>query len=185
VTTFLLVRHGETDWNFERRVQGHADRPLNDTGRAQARQLADELAGEAIDAVYSSDLVRAHETARIVAERLGLEVIAMPDLREKHFGTWEGLTDREILARFPEAQRGHWGDGETTAEVSRRVLGALRRIAETHPDGRVLIVAHGGPLRVALIHCGADGTGPIRNCQVVRVTAERDSLELPDGGNPL
>jgi probable phosphoglycerate mutase len=180
VTTFLLVRHGETDWNFERRVQGHADRPLNETGRAQARALADELAGEPIDAVYSSDLVRAHETARIVAERLGLDVIALPDLREKHFGTWEGLTDREILARFPDARRGHWGDAETTEDVARRVLGALRRIAQTHPKGRVLVVAHGGPVRAALIHSGADGTGPIGNCHVVRIAAEDGILRPVD-----
>src|SRR4029079_3482461 len=101
MTTILLARHGETDWNVERRVQGHSDTPLNDTGRGQARALAEELAGEPIDAVYSSDLVRAHETARLVAEQRGLDVTAIRDLREKHFGTWEGLTDVEIHDRFP------------------------------------------------------------------------------------
>ena len=180
MTTFLLVRHGETDWNFERRVQGHADRPLNETGRAQARALAEELAGEPIDAVYSSDLVRAHETARVVAERRGLPVTAVRDLREKHFGSWEGLTDQEVLARFPEARRGHWGDGESTAEVNARVVGALRRIAESHPDGRVLVVTHGGPLRAVLHHCGADGTGAIANCHVVRIAAENGNLRAVD-----
>src|SRR5688500_9075185 len=103
-TTILLVRHGETDWNLERRVQGHSDRPLNDTGRRQAIELATALGDEPVDAIYSSDLVRAHETARILAERRGLGVTVIPELREKSFGTWEGLTDREVLQRFPEAR---------------------------------------------------------------------------------
>ncbi|MGH3105213.1 MAG: histidine phosphatase family protein [Gaiellaceae bacterium] len=180
MTTILLARHGETDWNFERRVQGHADRPLNDTGRAQAHALADGLDGETIDAIYSSDLVRAHETARIVAALKGLEVTAVPGLREKHFGTWEGLTEEEVLARFPEARRGRWGDGETSEEMSRRVLETLRRIAESHPDGRVLVVTHGGPLRAVLLHCTSDHEGPIGNCQVVRIAVEEGAIRPVD-----
>jgi broad specificity phosphatase PhoE len=174
MTTILLARHGETDWNVQRRVQGHSDTPLNDTGRDQARALAEELAGETIDAVFSSDLLRAHETARIVAGPRGLEVTAIRDLREKHFGTWEGLTDEEILTRFPEARVGPWGDGETREEVAERVLAALQRIADTHPDASVLVVSHGGPLRAVLTHCGIDGVARIENCHVVRV-------ELQDG----
>ncbi len=169
MTTILLVRHGETDWNAERRVQGHSDRPLNETGRAQARSLAEELAAERIDAVYSSDLLRAHETARIVAETKGLGVTAIPDLRERDFGTWEGLTDDEILARFPEAATGPWGDAETRQQMAERVADALRRIADAHPDGNVLVVSHGGPLRAVLTHCGVDGVGRIDNCHVVRL----------------
>ena len=172
MTTILLARHGETDWNLERRVQGHADRPLNETGRAQARALADALAGEQLDAVYSSDLVRAHRTARAVAERHGLEVTVVPDLREKHFGTWEGLTDEEVLRRFSEARRGQWGDGETAEEMAGRVLEALRRIARAHPGGRVLVVSHGGPLRAVLAHCRRDLDGPIANCHVLRLAFE-------------
>jgi alpha-ribazole phosphatase/probable phosphoglycerate mutase len=133
------------------------------------------LAGERLDAVYSSDLVRAHETARIVAEPRGLDVTALPDLREKDFGTWEGLTDDEILVRFPDAQHGHWGDGETTEDVARRVVAALLRIAESHPGGRVLVVSHGGPLRAALARCGVDAPRAIANGQVARI-AVRDGL---------
>jgi broad specificity phosphatase PhoE len=176
MTTILLVRHGETDWNAQRRVQGHSDTPLNATGRAQAEALAEELGGESIEAVYSSDLLRAHETARIVAGRRGLEVTAIRDLRERHFGTWEGLTDDEILARFPEATSGSWGDGERKEEMIRRVFGALQRIAEAHPGGRVLVVSHGGPLRAVLAHCGVDGVGRIDNCHVVRI--EVDGREI-------
>jgi uncharacterized phosphatase len=179
-TTILLARHGETDWNLHRRVQGQSDTPLNETGRAQAETLAQELAGERIDAVYSSDLVRAHETARIVAEPRGLHVTALPDLRERHFGTWEGLTDDEVLVRFPEARRGHWGDGETLEDVAERVLSGLIRIAESHPDGQVLVVSHGGPLRAALVHCGVDSPGPIANCHVARIAVRDGRLRRVD-----
>ncbi len=175
MTTILLVRHGETDWNVERRVQGHSDTPLNETGRGQARALAAELAGEQIDAVYSSDLLRAHETARIIAEQRGLDVTAIRDLRERHFGTWEGLTDDEIYARYPQVHDGApWGDAETQEEMARRVLGALLRIAESHPNARVLVVSHGGPLRRVLARCGLESNGRIENCHVVR-------LEVVDG----
>jgi broad specificity phosphatase PhoE len=180
MTTILLARHGETDWNVERRIQGHADTPLNETGRGQAQAMADALAGERIDAVYSSDLLRAHETARIVAERRGLEVTAIRDLRERNFGTWEGLTDDEIFARYPEAATGSWGDGETREDMAQRVFEALRRIAETHPEGYVLVVSHGGPLRAVLLHCGVDGTGPIENCRVVRVELSEGILRGVD-----
>ena len=171
-TTILLTRHGETDWNRDRRVQGHVDELLNETGRTQAQLLAERLAGESLDAVYASDLKRAHETARIVAATHGLGVTPVPDLREKHFGTWEGLTDREILLRYPEARRGHWGDGETAEEMGGRVIAALRQIAEAYPAGRVLVVTHGGPLRAVLRHCGAKVPRPIENCHVIAVTVE-------------
>ena len=170
MTIILLARHGETDWNVQRRVQGHSDTPLNETGRAQARALGEELAGEEIDAVFSSDLMRAHETARLVAEPRGLEVIAISDLRERHFGTLEGLTDEDIFSRYPKVLDGApWGDAETQDEMAERVLEALRRIAETHPEQRVLVVSHGGPLRRVLAHCGLDARGRIDNCHVVRI----------------
>jgi len=86
VTTLLLVRHGETDWNAEGRLQGHTDRPLNDFGRRQAAALAERLADDDIDAVYASDLARARETAEILADRLGLAVVTDPDLRERNWG---------------------------------------------------------------------------------------------------
>jgi broad specificity phosphatase PhoE len=179
-TTILLARHGETDWNLERRVQGHTDRTLNERGRAQALALADELALEPLDAVYSSDLARAHETARIVAEPRGLSVTVLPGLREKHFGTWEGLTDDDVARRFPEAQAGHWGDGETHDEMAERVVGALRRIADGHPGGRVLVVAHGGPLRAVLRRCAFDVSVPIPNCHVIRIEVEDATIRRVD-----
>lgn len=139
MTELLLVRHGETDWNAAGRLQGHTDRPLSDYGREQARRLADELAGEALDAIYASDLTRARETAEIVAERLRLPVALDPDLREKDWGNWEGLTSTE---RF-----GVELVGESTEQHQRRMLRALGRIAAKYPYGRVLVVTHGGSMR--------------------------------------
>jgi broad specificity phosphatase PhoE len=166
VTTILLARHGETDWNVQRRVQGHSDRPLNETGRAQAVALAETLDGAQLDAIYSSDLARAYDTAQVVAERTGLAVTVLPELRERDFGTWEGLTDTEILERYPEARSGSWGDAETKEEMADRVLAALRRIAAAHPGGCVLVVTHGGPVRSLLVESGLDGRGPIGNCSL-------------------
>jgi probable phosphoglycerate mutase len=139
VTTLLLVRHGETDWNADGRLQGQTDRPLSEYGRRQARQLAEELAGEEFDAIYASDLSRARETAEIVGARLGLPVALDSDLREKDWGTWEGLTPVERdRVEFV---------GESTEAHQERMLRALRRISERHPDGGVLVVTHGGSMR--------------------------------------
>jgi broad specificity phosphatase PhoE len=149
-TRIILARHGETDWNLERRWQGHSDRPLNQTGLAQAEELAEQLAGEPIAAVYSSDLLRAHETARVVAARLGLDVVAVPGLREREFGSWEGLRDVEVEHRFPGAHGPP--DGETREEMLRRVLESLEAIAAAHDGETVLVVCHGGPIRAALLH---------------------------------
>jgi 2,3-bisphosphoglycerate-dependent phosphoglycerate mutase len=159
VTTLLLVRHGETDWNAEGRLQGHTDRPLNDYGRRQARELAERLAGEErVDAVYTSDLGRARETAEIVGARLGLPVGIDPDLREKDWGTWEGLTgDERVLVELV---------GESTEAHRERVMRALDRIAASHPSGRVVVVTHGGSLRrvQAALHGIAEPV--IDNCSV-------------------
>jgi broad specificity phosphatase PhoE len=136
----LLVRHGETDWNADGRLQGQTDRPLSGFGRTQAHKLAGELAEEKLEAIYSSDLARARETAEIVAEHLGLPVLLDPDLREKDWGTWEGLTavERDRVEFV----------GESTEAHEKRILRALRRISEGHPDGgSVLVVTHGGSMR--------------------------------------
>jgi broad specificity phosphatase PhoE len=161
VTTLLLARHGETDWNRDRRWQGHADRPLTDRGRAQATALAERLADIALDAVYSSDLRRARETAEAVAWAQGLDVVALPELREVNVGSWQGLSRDEAEAQFPEGFRRWlaggtgWDDGETYAEMSTRVLAAVDRVASDHEGGRILIVSHGGPIRA--IHGAALG----------------------------
>jgi phosphoserine phosphatase len=161
VTTILLARHGESDWNRDRRWQGHADRPLTDLGREQARVLADRLATTELDAVYSSDLERARATAAIVAEPHRLAVRELSELREVDVGSWSGLTRAEAEELFPEAfrrwtaGREGWDDGETYEQLSERVLGAVLAIARRHPRDRVLIVAHGGSIRA--VHAAALG----------------------------
>jgi broad specificity phosphatase PhoE len=172
----LLVRHGQTDWNRDRRVQGWTDVPLNDEGRRQARALAATLDGRPFAAVYSSDLARALETAHIVVAERQLPVTPLEELREKHFGSWEGLTDAEVLSRFPDAHVTGWGDGETTDEMAARVVAAVQRISDAHPGDDVLVVTHGGPIRAVLRHCGAED-GSIGNCAAVGV-ASRDGVWL-------
>ena len=166
MTTLLLVRHGETDWNREGRWQGHSDTHLNEIGRAQAERVAGELDG--VDVVYSSDLARARETAEIIAGRSGLPVRLDARLRERSFGAWEGLSAAEIEAEFRDAHL-RWlageGPGADDAEpfdaFGRRVREALGEILERHPDETVLVVAHGGTVRV--IHALAGGLDYVRD----------------------
>ncbi len=163
VTTILLARHGETDWNRQGRFQGWADPPLNETGRAQARELARRLADVPFHAVYSSDLRRAHETAVIVAAPHEVPVVVDPDLREIDVGSWSGLTRGEIDARFPGAE---YHDGESREQHSARVLAAVVRIAHAHPAERILIVSHGGSLRALRRHALGDPVHVMENCGV-------------------
>lgn len=163
MTTILLARHGETDWNREGRFQGHADPPLNETGRRQAVELAEQLAATPIDAVYSSDLRRAQETAEIVAAPHGVAVVPEPGLREIDVGSWSGLTRAEIEERFPGATH---HDGESREDHLARVLAAVERIAREHARERVLLVSHGGSLRTLRRHCAGEPVHPIPNCSV-------------------
>jgi broad specificity phosphatase PhoE len=162
VTTILLARHGETDWNREGRFQGHADPPLNRTGRAQAVDLSVALMAEELAAVYSSPLQRALETAEVIAASHGLEPVPVDGLREVDVGSWSGLTRAEIEQRFPEQfarwlDYGQgWDDGETYEEMGRRAVAALLRLAAAHEGERALAVTHGGPIRAAFAF--ADGT---------------------------
>ena len=166
MTTLLLVRHGETDWNRELRIQGSSDTDLNEAGRSQARALAHELDEVVVDAIYSSDLTRARETAEIVAKRKGLDVRLDPRLRERSFGSWEGLTRAEIAERFPDL--GHH-DGETDEQVSERVLEAVRRIVDSHPGEEVLVVSHGGALNALWHHAFGERIERWGNCAAYRL----------------
>lgn len=154
-TTLILLRHGETEWNLTGRWQGQAvDTPLTELGREQARIVARRLTAYPIQAIYSSDLVRAFETAQIVGQVLGLAPIAEPGLRESDIGTWTGLTWDEITARFPDEVTAMFagedvrrGGGESYSEMQARLAATFDRIIAAHPGQTVLLVGHGAALR--------------------------------------
>ncbi len=154
MTTILLARHGETDWNRDGRWQGHTDLPLNDAGLAQARALGGALAGRGIDLLYSSDLARARQTAAAVELATGLEAIVDPDLREVDVGEWAGATREQARERDPVwyeewrqgAVAGYHG-GETYLELHLRSVRAFHRVLDTADGRTAVVVCHGGNIR--------------------------------------
>lgn len=157
----LIARHGVTQFNQEYRITGQVDAPLSALGLRQAEALAERLAGSHFDALVSSDLVRARQTAECIAQRIGQPVILDPELREISMGAWEGRRYRELereesarLARVETDPTGQSGapEGETWAQFGARVQGALARWRERFPQGNVLWVAHGGVVSVLLLH---------------------------------
>jgi glucosyl-3-phosphoglycerate phosphatase len=148
----VLWRHGQTEWNAQRRFQGQSDIPLDEAGQAQAQRAARLLAGLRPDLIVSSDLVRASGTAAPLARLTGLDVILDKDLRERHGGVWEGLSDTEIRARYP-AEHAVWAppEGEPAPVVADRVAAALQRAAAAlPPDGLAVAVSHGAALRMGM-----------------------------------
>ena len=193
MTTILLARHGETDWNLDGRFQGWADPPLNRTGRAQAVDLSVTLMAEELTAVYSSPLRRAVETADVVAASRGLEPVLVDALREVDVGSWSGLTRAEIEQRFPEQYARWldygqgWDDGETYDEMAARVVPALLELAAAHDGERVLAVTHGGPIRAASAFAAGTSYAEARrlepvvgNALVVEFTGEAGKLRRLD-----
>lgn len=146
----LLVRHGETDHNRDRRAQGMTDNPLNAAGLEQARHLGQHLARRRIDAIYSSGLRRARHTADVIASVLGQQVLIEDDLRELHQGELDGLTGEEMRARYPDILHAWATDGanvqlpggESMQQCQDRVWGVIEGLRERHPDGAVLVVSH-------------------------------------------
>jgi probable phosphoglycerate mutase len=151
MTRVTLVRHAETPWNRERRMQGHTDTPLSEAGRAQAQAVGRRLARGGFAALYTSDLARAQDTARVIALHSGREIIADVRLRERAFGIFEGLTYAEIAERYPEdLARFELRDpdyvvpgGESARAFRERCLGCLAEIAERHVGDEVVVVTHG------------------------------------------
>ncbi len=152
-TRIIAIRHGETAWNRDTRIQGHLDIPLNDTGRWQAQRLARALAArDPISTVYTSDLLRARETARAVSDATGAPLVSDERLRERNFGSFQGQTFTEIEARLPEeAQRWRTRDplwepegGESLTAMRERVQRVLDELASAHTGEQIVLVAHGG-----------------------------------------
>ena len=155
-TRILAIRHGETAWNVDTRIQGHLNIPLNDTGHWQAERLGQALAGEDIAAIYASDLSRAHETALYVGRATGVAVMPELGLRERGFGDFEGKTFAEIEIALPDqAERWRKRDpsfapagGESLLQVQERVLATVDRLAKQHPGELIVMVGHGGVMDV-------------------------------------
>lgn len=153
-TRVVALRHGETDWNVDFRIQGHTDIALNARGHEQAQRAACALGNEAFDAIYSSDLQRAMQTARAVASTTGLSPQPDPALRERAFGRYEGLRFSEVEAQWPQ-DSARWrqrdltfgpGGGETLVDFNARCVNAAAALAAAHAGGAIILVAHGGVL---------------------------------------
>ncbi|MGE5338142.1 MAG: histidine phosphatase family protein [Gemmatimonadota bacterium] len=180
-STLLLIRHGETAWNAEHRIQGLLDVPLSATGIWQAARLAERLAGAAIGAVVASDLARAWMTAQPLAQRLGLESVTEPRLRERHFGSFQGHTVDEIAQRWPDefhawrVRDPAWAmpGGESGHQFIDRVLAALNDIARAHSGQTVAVVTHGGVLDVAYRHARALAWDAPREHQMLNASINR------------
>lgn len=194
VTTLILVRHGETDWNLDRRVQGSTDIPLNDTGRAQARAVAATLREALLDGapaptIVSSDLTRARETAEVIGAELEQPVSYIdPDLRERHFGDAEGLDIDEFFTRWGDWLQAKVPGAESPGELRARAVRALRRIdrtarrASAPAAATVIAVTHGALIREVLSHASG-GDYPrlgerLANCASFTLRLERDWLSL-------
>ncbi len=177
-TRICLVRHGETDWNAARRIQGSRDIDLNDSGRFQAACAARSLVGKGISALYSSDLMRAWNTACAIGLALGLTPRPAPQMRERNYGFFEGLTYDEASVRHPAAYERHrsrdpefdYETGETLKTMHQRVSGKLETLAKVHAGETIAVVVHGGVLDIIHRHV----------CQAPLET--RRNFEIPNAG---
>ena len=155
-TRICFIRHGETDWNVEKRIQGQTDIPLNDTGHKQALAMAFSAAHHEFHAIYSSDLVRAFDTAKMLAERRGLEINTIPQLRERHYGIFQGITAAEGEKKYPEAFACYkardpeydFETGESLHTFAARVESAVEHIVRHHEKQIVAAVSHAGVLDI-------------------------------------
>lgn len=181
MTDLWLLRHGQTDWNLEGRWQGQAAHApgLNTTGRAQALAAAGLLTETQIKAIYCSDLLRARQTAELIAASFGLKITVEARLREINLGIWEGMLSDEIERLYPQelAERArdplhaYAPQGESPLEVAERVIPAVNEIAHRHPDDSVLIVSHGVALGAII-------------CKAKQIPLERVYEHVPDNAMP-
>ncbi len=162
-TTLYFIRHGETEWNRLRRIQGHSDTKLSPLGVKQAERLAAHLAARRFSAVYTSDLKRAHDTARRLADAAGSPLYTLPSLRERCYGEWEGLTYEEIRARFQEEDEALYGI-ESFEAMQQRAMECLTGLALAHPGETIAAISHGGLINsfLHLVTDGKLGTGVTR-----------------------
>lgn len=197
-TRILAIRHGETAWNVDTRLQGHLDIPLNNVGLQQAKHLAQALLHrDAIDAIYASDLSRAHTTALAIAQAVGQPVRVHLGLRERHFGEFQGRTYAEIETELPE-QAWHWrkrtpewtppGGGESLTVLRERVIQTVDELAAAHTGQHIVLVAHGGVLDILYraatrLELQAPRTWQLTNTAVNRLLWTPQGLSLVGWGD--
>jgi broad specificity phosphatase PhoE len=194
LTTILLVRHGETVWNQDGRVQGHGDSPLSERGLAQADALATRLCRQHVDAVYSSDLGRAMSTVQPYATARSICVHATSALREKCFGEWEGLTALDLETRYPELWHSYHVErridtaipgGESWDEVAERTVGLLCQVIQLHAGETVVMLGHGGALRPMILHALAAPLYCLRHISVENCGITTLRFTTPDDGRVI
>lgn len=191
VTRILAVRHGETAWNRDTRIQGHTDIDLNDHGRQQARRLALALRDEPLAAIYASDLSRARNTAQAVADRQGKAIVTHPGLRERGFGRFEGLTWADIETQYPEealAWRKRHPEfappgGESLLQLRDRIVATVQSLASRHAGEQIMMVVHGGVLDILYraatrLELQAPRTWELTNTAVNRLLWSPEGLSL-------
>jgi broad specificity phosphatase PhoE len=188
----LFVRHGQSTWNSEHRIQGQLDPPLSEEGRRQAEHVGRRLARRRLAGFYSSDLKRAFETAQAIGVATGMQPEPMPGLREIYLGDWEGLRTEEVAQRYPEIwatwsfEGGDWDivpGGEGAALFEKRVAAAVDAILERHEHGDVLVVTHGGVIQMTLnrvVGRASRGLFPfkIQNASITVIEKRRGSLVI-------
>ena len=196
ITNLIAIRHGETHWNRTRQYQGQEDIELNEKGFAQARDIAQSLAQTSLAAIYTSDLKRAHQTATEIALAAGMTPQRVAELREQHFGIFQGLTGDEVAQRWPDASD-QWqrrvadfgpAGGETRNAFSRRCVAAMNQLARAHVGSTIAVVCHGGVLDC--LYRAASGlpmdtprTGSLENAAINRLTHNAQGFAIRSWGD--
>ncbi|WP_372655572.1 histidine phosphatase family protein [Halobacteriovorax sp.] len=188
---FYIFRHGQTDWNRLKKVQGNTDIPLNDLGRKEAQSLREFFSSINIDRVFTSDLLRAHETAEIVFENRSVSIQKSPELREANFGEVEGMHIDELLSRFstkfwdihkggPEADTFSYPGGETRGEVRERLISFIDKIRVESSTSSVALSTHGGALRSIMHHYLPNEAELVKipNCVVYKISFNGDDFQV-------
>lgn len=191
MTELILIRHGETDWNVEHRIQGHLDIPLNCAGLAQAEAIGERFREVDIDVLVSSDLTRAMQTMKPISVARNLPVVRDARLRERHLGVLQGKTTQEAEQVAPEAYKvfrsrakdAALNEGESLATFAARVIDALRELTQTYQDKRIVAVTHGGVLDIAYRHANstpleAPRTFSIHNASVNTFRVDEAGFQL-------
>ena len=181
LTKLCLVRHGETAWNAEGRVQGQLDIPLSEVGLGQALAVAAVLGDECFSALYSSDLIRVRQTAQPTADRLGLDLSLDPNLRERHYGVFQNMTYAEAKERLPEdyarfrAKDSDFAftNGESLTRFNDRALACVDRLVEKHAGENVLVFTHGGVLEMVYRHATGRGLTSPRDFEIPNAAINR------------